>query len=167
MRRRSSAFTSFSFACSRLRIVCRKHREPSIAPFLSADVREAEEVERFRLPFSALLSVLDREWSELQQARFLRVQFKVELPHSFRQFSPKLLGIRFILESNHDVVSKPHDDHITVGLSSTPRLDPQVKHVVEIDVGQQRRGASALGRPFFHPHSLPYPPTRRRSAISG
>jgi hypothetical protein len=43
-----------------------QHRKLSIAPFLPADVREAEEVERFRPPFSALLSVLDREWSELQ-----------------------------------------------------------------------------------------------------
>jgi hypothetical protein len=43
-----------------------QHRKLSIAPFLPADVREAEEVERFRPPFSALLSVLDREWPELQ-----------------------------------------------------------------------------------------------------
>ena len=43
-----------------------QHRKPPIASFLPADMREAEEVERFRPPFSALLSVLDREWSELQ-----------------------------------------------------------------------------------------------------
>ena len=43
-----------------------QHRKPSIASFLPADMREAEEVECFRSPFSALLSVLDRKWSELQ-----------------------------------------------------------------------------------------------------
>ena len=43
-----------------------QHRKPSIASFLPADMREAEEIERFRSPFSALLSVLDRKWSELQ-----------------------------------------------------------------------------------------------------
>jgi hypothetical protein len=43
-----------------------QHCKPSIASFLPADMRETEEVERFRSPFSALLSVLDRKWSELQ-----------------------------------------------------------------------------------------------------
>jgi len=59
-------------------------REPSITPFLSANVRKAEEVERFRFPLSPLFSGLDCKWSERQQARFLRVQLEAELPHSFR-----------------------------------------------------------------------------------
>ena len=37
----------------------------------------------------------------------------------------------------------------------TPCLDPQVEHVVQIDVGQQRRGTAALRRPFLH--SYPFP----------
>ena len=56
MRRRSSAFTSFSFACSRLRIVCRSTVNRPLLLFFAADVREAEEVERLRLPFAAPLA---------------------------------------------------------------------------------------------------------------
>ena len=67
------------------------------------------------------------------------MQLEVELPHSLRQFCPEPLGIRFSLESNDDVVCKSHDNDITVCLFSTPRLNPQVKYVVEVDVGQQRR----------------------------
>ena len=71
-----------------------QHRKPSIAPLLHADMREAEKVERLRFPFSTPLPLVDRIRTELQQSRFLGMQFQVELPHSFREFRPKLLGIR-------------------------------------------------------------------------
>jgi hypothetical protein len=32
------------------------------------------------------------------------MQLQVELPHSLVKFHPKLVGIRFLLESNHDVI---------------------------------------------------------------
>src|SRR5215831_12775078 len=72
------------------------------------------------------------------------MQFEVEPPHSFLQFCPKPL-----------VVCKSHDNDITVCLFSTPRLNPQVKYVVEVDVGQQRRCTAALGCTFFHSYPLP------------
>src|SRR5256885_322184 len=103
-----------------------QHRKPSIAPLLYADRRKAEKLERLRFPFSTLPPVIDREPTELQQARFLGMQFQVELLHSFREFCPELVGIRFALESNHDVISKSHDDGIAVGPLLTPRLDPRV-----------------------------------------
>src|SRR5271165_6385118 len=132
-----------------------QHRIHSIASLLHADVRKAEEVERLRFPFSTPLPVLDRKWTKLQQSRLFGMQFQVELLHSFRKFSPKLIGIRFIPESNHDVVRESHDDDIAVRALLTPRLDPQVEDVVKIDVRQKRRSTSALGRPFFHSCSLP------------
>ncbi len=132
-----------------------QHREPSITPLLPTHMRKAEEVERLRFPFSALLPVSGRERSELQQSRFLGMQFQTELSHSLDQFCPEPYGIRFSLEPNHDVVGKPHDDHVNTGLLSTPGLGPEVEHVVKISVGQQRRGTAALGRPFFRPCSSP------------
>jgi len=132
-----------------------QHRKPSVTPLLSTDMSKAEEVERFRLPLSALLSVFGRARSELQQTRFLRMQFQAELSHSLDQFCPEPCGVRFQLEPNHDIVCKPHDDHVAVGLLSTPRLGPEIEYVVQIDVGQQRRCTAALGRPFFRPCSFP------------
>src|SRR5712691_3853217 len=55
------------------------HREPPIAPLLPADVREAEEVERLRLPLPGASPVLGRERPEFQQARLLGVQLQAEL----------------------------------------------------------------------------------------
>ncbi len=102
-----------------------QHRVHSVAPLLHADMREAEKVECLGLPFSASLPVVDRKRTKFQQPRFLGMQFQVELPHSFGEFRPELFGIRFALESNHDIVCESHDDDITVRSLSTPRLDPQ------------------------------------------
>jgi len=72
-----------------------QHRKPSIAFLLHADVRKAEKVERLRFPFSTPLPLVDRIRTELKQSRFLGMQLQVELLHSFREFRPKLIGIRF------------------------------------------------------------------------
>ncbi len=132
-----------------------QHRVVTVAPLLPADMREAQEVERLRLSLSALLPVLDRIRPELQKARLLRMQFEAELSHSFAQFCPEPFGIRLLLESNHDVVGIPHDDHIAMRLLSTPCLDPQIKGVMKIDIRQQRRCTAALGGTFLHSDSFP------------
>jgi hypothetical protein len=49
-----------------------QHRVVTVASRLPADMREAKEGERFRLPFSALFPVSGREPSELQKPRFCR-----------------------------------------------------------------------------------------------
>ena len=63
------------------------------------------------------------ERTKLQQSHFLRMQFQVELPHSFREFRPKLIGLRFLLKFQHDIVSKAQDDHIPVSMLPSPCLD--------------------------------------------
>ena len=118
-------------------------------------MRKAEKVERFRLPFATPLSLVDRIRTKLQQPCFLGMQFQVELLHSFRKFRPKLIGIRFALESSHDVIRESHHDDIAVRALLTPCLDPQIECVMKIDVRQERRGTSALGRPFFRSYSFP------------
>src|SRR5882724_10900826 len=118
-------------------------------------MRKAKEIKRLRLPFSTPLPAVDRIWTEFQKSRLLGMQFQVELPHSFGEFRPKLIGIRFAVEAHHDVVSESHDNEIAVRSFLTPRLGPQIEYVMKIDVGQKRRGTSALGRPLFHSYSLP------------
>src|ERR1700680_2166104 len=132
-----------------------QHREPSIALLLHADMRKAQEVERLRFPFSTPLPLIDRIRTKLQKSRLLGMQLQVELLHAFREFRPKLIGIRLAVKSDHDVVRKTHHDDIAVRPLLTPCLDPQVEHVMEINVGQQRRCTTALGRPFLHPCPFP------------
>jgi hypothetical protein len=122
-----------------------QHRKPSIAPLLYADMRKTQEVERLRFPFSTPLPLVDHIRTELQKARFLGMQFQVELLHSFRKFRPKLIGIRFAVKSNHDVISETHHDYIAVCSLLTPRLNPQVEYVMKIDVGQKRIDSESHG----------------------
>src|SRR5467141_604427 len=129
------------------------HIELLIRAFLQHT--EAKKVERLRFPFSTPLPLVDRIRTKLQKSRFLGMQFQVELPHSFRKFRSELIGIRFAVESHHDVIREAHDDDITVCPLLTPRLDPQVEYVMKIDVCQKRRSTSALGRPFLCPYSFP------------
>jgi hypothetical protein len=132
-----------------------QHRKPSIAPFLRADMRKAQEIERLRFPFSTPLPIFDRIRTELQKSRLLGMQLQVELPHSLGEFRLKLVGIRFALESNHNVIRESHHDNVAMRPLPTPRLDPQVEHVVQVDVSQQRQGTATLGRPFLHTYSFP------------
>jgi hypothetical protein len=118
-----------------------QHRIHSVASLLYADMRKAEKVERLRFPFSAPFPVVDRKRTKFQQPRFLGMQFQVKLPHSLGEFHPKLLGIRFLLKAQHNIVREAHDDHVAMRPLPTPRLDPQIEHVMKIDVSQKRRCA--------------------------
>jgi hypothetical protein len=115
-----------------------KNHEPSLLR-LSADVRKAEEVEGLWLAQTSTLSVLRRVASELDQPRLLRVQFQLELLHSFFQFRPEPFGIVLELEPNHDVVGVTHHDHVAVRTLLPPCLDPEIEDVMEVDIRQQRQ----------------------------
>ena len=86
---------------------------------------------------------------------FTPMQFEPELlkPRSHRV--PKASGIRLQLKTRHDVVGIPHDDHVALGFSLSPLLDPQVKDIVQINVGQQGRYDCALRG--SHVTTLPLP----------
>src|SRR5262249_37325682 len=56
------------------------------------------------------------------------------------------LGLLTMLESNDEVVGEAHDHDISERLLLPPLLDPEVEHVMEIDVRQERADAAALDR---------------------
>src|SRR5215472_18656206 len=130
------------------------HREPS-PPRLPADVREAEKVEGLRLPLASLLPRLSSEAPKLDEPGFLGVQLQTEFREPLAKLTLELLGFVSILKAHHEVVSKANDNHIAPRSPPPPLLDPQIKHVVQIDVGQQRANAPALHRAFRTDDSLP------------
>ena len=80
------------------------------------------------------------EPSELDEPRLVGVQFQTELREPLAKVGEEPLRIGLMLEPGHKVVGEPRDDHITVGVPSSPLPDPPVEDVVEIDVGKQGRG---------------------------
>src|ERR1700692_1577307 len=63
-----------------------------------------------------------------------------------RQAQP---GVRLVLEADDNVISIPHEDHVARGLVPSPALGPEVEHVMQVDVGEQRRDYRSLPRSLF------------------
>ena len=143
MRRRSSILTAFSFACIRVRIVRRKHREAAL-PGRRAAVRETQEVEALGLPLAARPSIRRRVAAEFEESRFVGVQGQTEPREAFAQLGEKLLGVVSMLEAHDEVIGKADDDHVAVRLPLPPSLGPEVEDVVQVDIRQQRADTPAL-----------------------
>ena len=47
-------------------------------------------------------------------------------------------GVTLVLETDDEVVSISHDDHVAVGLAPSPARCPEIENIVQIDVGQKR-----------------------------
>src|SRR5712671_587554 len=125
------------------------YRVHSVTPLLPADVREAEKVECFRPTLTAPLPVFDRIGTEFQQPRLLRVQRQTKLSESLLQFSQTPFRFRLGLESDHEVVRPPDDDHIALSLRCSPVMNPQIQDIVKEHVGQERGNHSALWGSFL------------------
>ena len=102
------------------------HREPPI-PLLPADMREAEQGERLRLPPAGPLPVRGRIRAEFPQAGLLGVQLQTELCEPLMQLSQEPLGLRPVLTPRDDIVGKPDDHHVAGGLPLPPRWVPRSK----------------------------------------
>src|SRR6266536_5092878 len=124
-------------------------REHSVASLLTADMREAKKVECFRLPLAAPFATFGCVAAKLDHARFLGMQFQFELGKAFCQLFVEPLGVRLVLKTHDEVIGPANDDYLALGLGLTPVLHPEVEHVVQIDVSQQRRGTAPLRRSLF------------------
>src|SRR5712691_6969004 len=125
------------------------HRETSVASLGPADMREPQEVERFRFPLAAILPVLVRVRTKFQKARLVRMQLQSILQESLLQSGQKLLGLPSMLKPHDEVIGPASNDHITLSLCLSPVVRPEVEHVMQVDVRQPGRGTSALRRSFF------------------
>ena len=76
--------------------------------------------------------------AKLNQAGLVRMQRQRELLQPFAHRFPEAPGVRLVLEADDDIVGIPHDDHVARGLVPSPALGPEIEHVMEIDIGEQR-----------------------------
>src|SRR5213083_1639907 len=125
------------------------HRKHPVASLLATDVREAKKIECLRFPFPTLFSIVGCISAKLDQPRFLGMQFQLELAESLRQFLVKPLSLRPVLKTHDEVICPSHDDHVAFGFCLSPVVHPEVEHIVQEDIGHQRRSTPALWRSFF------------------
>src|SRR5256884_6697672 len=68
---------------------------------------------------------------------------------SFREFRPELFGIRFALESNHDIVSESHDDNRSE--EHTSELQSRLHLVCRLLLEKKKTVFAAPPSPNPHP----------------
>jgi hypothetical protein len=69
--------------------------------------------------------------------------------HAQAHFAQKSFSIGQQLESQHNVIGVSNHNHVPASLAVAPLLHPQVKDVMQINVGQQRGYYRPLGRARF------------------
>jgi len=94
---------------------------------LPADMREAQEAERFGLAFSSLLPVEFSKSSELDPARLIWMQFQSKVLQPFREMFPEAVCVGLILKPQDDVVRVPYDNHLALRPFLAPDVHPEVK----------------------------------------
>ncbi len=101
-------------------------------------MREAQEGERLWLAQTTLGSAFGREAAELDQAGFLWMQFQAELGEAPPEFLEAAFGIGAVLEPHDEIIRVPNDDDIALCVVLSPVLSPEVEHVVEEYIRQER-----------------------------
>src|SRR5439155_5404435 len=138
-----------------LRLPPRAHRLPEHRelplPRLPATVREAENVEALGSPVAPASPADRREAAELDEARLVRMQRPPQPRQPLAQLGEALLSLLPMLESHDEVIGEAHDHDISARLLLSPPLDPEIEHVVQVKIGQQRTDAPALYRPHLAP----------------
>ena len=119
--------------------------EPAV-PGPPAIMGEAEEGEGFRTPLATLLSRHGRKPAERDQPRLVLVQRQAELGQPLLEVDHHPPRIDRALEAHHEVVGIAHDRDPTASMSAAPLMDPEVEHVMQEDVGQERADAGSLRR---------------------
>jgi hypothetical protein len=100
----------------------------------TANVREPQEVERLRLAFPTLASILFRKAAKFDDARLIGMQLKAKVRESLVQLRQEPLCFIPMLGSRHKVIGKANEDNLSVRLLPSPLPDPEVECVVEIDI---------------------------------
>ena len=98
---------------------------------------EAEEVESLRLPLSPRLTLLGRVATEADQPGLCRVQRQFERAQPFLEIIEERLRLMLVLEADNGVVRIADDDHVA-GRLAAPAMGPQIEHVMQVDVRQDR-----------------------------
>jgi hypothetical protein len=82
---------------------------------------------------------LGRMVAKADQPGFVRVQAEIEQAHPFLQLLQKFSRLMLMLEANERIIRIADYDHVTGGLGAPPAMDPQIVHVVQVDVSRSLR----------------------------
>ena len=79
-----------------------------------------------------------RRTTEFNQTRLLRMQLQPELRDPFPQVRRKWLRFALMLKPQNGVVGVAHDHDITIRPFFPPLLCPEIEHIMQVQICQQR-----------------------------
>jgi CheY-like chemotaxis protein len=140
--------------------------EAGAEDYLAADEGEAQEVEGLRFAEPAPGASGRRMAAELEQAGLVRMERQRELLQPRTHRVSEAVSVRLVLEADDDIISIADDDHVACGLAPSPALRPEIEHVVQIDVGEQRRDHRSLPGSRLADHDGPVLQNTRLQPLS-
>jgi hypothetical protein len=108
------------------------------AGILPADVREAKEIECLRFAFPSLFPVPFGKPPELDQARFVWMEFQPKLAQPFLKTLQKTLCVCLMLESQDCIVRIANHHHLASRKLLAPDVHPEIEDTMKIDIGEDR-----------------------------
>ncbi len=113
------------------------YRENSF-PVLPADVREAKEIECLRFAFPSLFPVPFGKPPELDQTRFVWMEFQPKLAQPVPKTLQKTIRVCLMLESQDSIVRIANHHHLALRKLLAPDVYPEIENMMKIDVGKDR-----------------------------
>ncbi len=107
-------------------------------------MRKTQKVEGLRLSLGTSSSVSFRVAAELDEACLLGMEFQTKLRESFAQLSQETFRVSTMLKAQDEIISEADGHYISVRLRPPPSLDPEVEHIVKVDIRQEWADAPAL-----------------------
>ena len=102
-------------------------------------MRKAQEVERLRASRSACSPVPFGVPAKLDESDLVGVQFQPEASESLLQIPQEAFRIVPMLEPGDVIICVAHYDQVAARFLRSPLLgDPQVQHVVQVDIRERR-----------------------------
>jgi hypothetical protein len=87
-------------------------------------MRQAQELERLRLPVATRVASFGGIPSELDQPRLVRMQCQAEFREPLAEIGEEPLGVLAMLEARQKVVSEPREDNVPARPAASPLIGP-------------------------------------------
>ena len=117
-------------------------------PGFAAAMRESQKVKGLRFSLSSATAVASGIAPEFNQSRLLWMQRQSKYLEPFSHVSLEAFGVALVLKPGNPIIGVAHDDDIAYRMARSPLFHPQVKRIVQVDVGQQGTDTPALDRKF-------------------
>jgi hypothetical protein len=121
-----------------------RHLELSVLAS-STDVRQSQKIERFGWSLPSIFPTLFGKPAELNQPRFLRMQFQPKSSQPLRQCCTETFRIFPELKRKNHIIGIADNEHLTSRFLS-PLVRPEIQRIVQVDVRQQGRNDSPYAK---------------------